>query len=168
MELTNSVIISLGSNLGNRFNYLKDAINELSIRVGEVCATSIIYETSSWGFESDKFFLNMCVEVRTNLTPQILLVELKSIEADLGREKAVGPNYSSREIDLDIILFDQLVFINDTLSIPHLNYTKRRFVLQPLNDIASNRMDPITCLTIAQLLANCTDSSEIQCYLNEI
>lgn len=168
MGVTESTIISLGSNLGDRQHYLQEAINAISKRIGHVNSESSIYETPPWGFETNNSFLNMCIEVYTNLAPLTLLKNLKVIETELGREKSTSDGYSSRKIDLDIILFGKQILTNKILSIPHPRFKDRRFVLQPLNDIAPNRIDPNTHLTIAQLLANCTDQSIIECYSKKI
>ena len=164
MEISHSVIISLGSNLGDRINFLRQAIELMQAKMGSIGLMSAVYETPPWGFETDNSFLNMCLELNTKLKPLELLDGLKSIESELGREKSVGTTYSSRIIDLDIILYNQVIFSCETLTVPHPRYTGRRFVLQPLNDIAPNRIDPITHLSISQLLANCNDRSEIQHY----
>ena len=169
MEIdTNDLYLSLGSNLGDRINYLRQAIDRINDLLGKVTLVSAVYETPPWGFESTSPFLNLCLHLTTAHSPESVLVELKSIEKALGREKKQESGYSSREIDIDIILFGMRTMEQGNLCIPHPRYTNRRFVLQPLNDIASYCIDPTTHLTIGQLLANCTDNSEITCYVKEL
>lgn len=169
MEITDTdLYLSLGSNLGNRIGFLQEAIDSINEKVGEIISVSPVYETPPWGFESTTSFLNLCLHLKSKLAPESVLEKIKSIEKELGREKNEGQGYSSREIDIDIILYGGHCFDRGHLHIPHPRFRLRRFVLQPLNDIAAVNTDPLTHLTIAQLLANCPDLSLITCYTKEL
>lgn len=164
MSKVSIVYLSLGSNLGDRYQNLLNALAELSNKVGTVKLISATYENPPNGFESEQDFLNLCAEVYTLFSPEELLVELKKIEEDLGRLKSNSEGYSSRLIDIDIILFDDLILTSETLIIPHPHFRKRMFVLKPLSDIAHNKIDPKSKLTIGQLFNNCSDQSIMHIY----
>src|SRR5690554_3745040 len=161
MNKTATTYISLGSNLGDRLNHLQDAVFHISSRIGEVVRISHIYETPAWGFDGD-YFYNVCLEARTQRSPQELLEQLLQIEILLGRERKAGPGYASRTIDLDILYYDREIFHSDTLTIPHPNLAKRRFVLKPLADIAPQFYHPEINKDTRNLLQECKDKSDIQ------
>jgi 2-amino-4-hydroxy-6-hydroxymethyldihydropteridine diphosphokinase len=164
MSKASIVYLSLGSNLGDRYQNLLNALTELSNKVGTVKLISHTYENPPSGFQADKDFLNLCAEVHTELPPQELLSLIKAIEKELGRSKNDTEGYSSRPIDIDIILYNTLVLNSKELTIPHPHFRKRMFVLKPLNDIAKDQIDPETMLTIGQLLNNCSDQSIMRIY----
>jgi deoxyguanosine kinase len=151
--------LSLGSNLGDRYQHLLNALAELSNKVGTVKLISETYENPPSGFEAEQDFLNLCAIVYTQLPPEQLLTTLKEIEKDLGRMESNSEGYSSRPIDMDIILYDDLILSNEQLSIPHPRFRERMFVMKPLNDIASEVIDPETTQTIRQLYETCPDQS---------
>jgi len=146
------VYICLGSNLGERHKYLNNAILAIQNEVGLVLARSSFYETEAWGFKSEHKFLNACISVSTTLSPDKLLTVLKKIEKDLGRLKTDKNRYSDRVIDLDIIFYDDLIYENHELTIPHPMMHKRSFVLVPLNEIASDFIHPVLKLSVKQIL----------------
>lgn len=158
MEVT--AFFSLGSNLGNREQFLQDAIEEMK-QIGVFIACSSIYETPPWGFDTDNSFLNLCANFKTSMTPLQILETTQSIESQLGREKKDYQGYSSRKIDIDLLFYGSQVLDSPALTIPHPHFSKRRFVLQPLNDIASDFVVPNTHLTVSQLLRNCSDNSSV-------
>lgn len=169
MEIADTdLYLSLGSNIGDRIGYLQEAVESINEEVGELVSISSVYETPPWGFEATTSFLNLCLHMKCNLAPKIVLERIKTIEKALGREENQGKGYSSREIDIDIILYGNHFIDRGDLQIPHPRFRLRRFVLHPLNDIAADNTDPVTHLTIAQLLANCPDLSLITCYTNEL
>lgn len=128
------VYIALGSNLGDKLGYLKDARQALSEQPQiTVLASSKLYETAPYGDVEQDDFLNAAVKIETKLDPQELLDVLHQIEAELGRERLI--HWGPRTIDLDILLFDDAVIQTKTLTIPHPELTKRSFVLIPLKDI---------------------------------
>lgn len=128
--------LSLGSNLGDKKSNLQKAINMLGERAGEVLAVSSFIETEPWGFVSDNVFLNACVKIDTALTPQELLVATQKIEKALGRtHKSDGGQYSDRPIDIDILLYGDIVVDDENLKIPHPYMYERDFVTVPLKEI---------------------------------
>jgi 2-amino-4-hydroxy-6-hydroxymethyldihydropteridine diphosphokinase len=147
MEKT--VYLSLGSNLGDRARNLQDAIERLR-SLGEVAAVSSFYETEPVGDLHQSWFLNCAVMLRTEKMPRQLLAAVMAIEQALGRKRTVakGP----RTIDIDIILFGRVVVDVPSLMIPHPAMHERRFVLQPLAEIAPEVRHPIFHRTIHELL----------------
>lgn len=157
------VTLVTGSNLGNRYENLSRAETYIKSKVGDVLTTSSYCESEPWGFNSDKAFLNQALIVNTRLNPYELLEVLQEIEKKLGREtKSVDGAYTDRTLDIDIIFFSNLV-INDypKLVIPHPLMHKRRFVLEPINEIASTLIHPTRKLSIRALLAACTDGKKL-------
>lgn len=148
--MNHRVFLGLGANLGDRARNLTEAIQRLG-QHAKVIKTSSMYETEPWGFEEQPKFLNQVVEIRTGLSPAELLAFLKEIEVAMGREKTfrLGP----RNIDLDILFYDDLVIISDSLSIPHPALAERAFVLIPLNEIAPDFKHPELKRTIKELAA---------------
>lgn len=135
--------LSLGSNLGNRRKNITAAIARISEKTGKIVALSDYYETEPWGFESDAKFLNLVVEVETDLHLYDLLRTTQKIERETGRkEKSVGGVYKDRIIDIDILFYDNIVLETNDLTVPHPLLHKRRFVLQPLAEIAPNFVHP--------------------------
>ena len=110
--------ISLGSNLGNRAYYLQKAIFSLGNRAGEIGAISPVYQTAAWGFEGEDF-LNACLALRTELSPESLLLCLLQIEAAAGREREASGGYRSRTLDLDLLYYGDQILNTDTLTVPH-------------------------------------------------
>ncbi|MCH2230992.1 MAG: 2-amino-4-hydroxy-6-hydroxymethyldihydropteridine diphosphokinase [Crocinitomicaceae bacterium] len=167
MEI-NEAILSLGSNISPREDYLLRARNQINNSVGKITGHSKIYVTTPLGFESEDLFLNCCLKLETALSPNELLSATQKIEIELGRQsKSVNENYSSRTIDIDIIFYNQLIVETEKLKIPHQHYTKRKFVLKPLNDLKTKAFDPISYLTVQQLLTNCADNSTLMIYENQ-
>lgn len=144
------IFIALGSNLGDRLDNLQSAVDFLDPSV-DIISQSHIYETLPWGITEQPFFLNQVIEVDSPLSPQNLLILLKQIEQEMGREPAV--RYGPRQIDLDILFFNNLIFYSPELIIPHPRLHERAFVLVPLADIAPEFVHPIYHKTVIELLA---------------
>lgn len=149
-----TVYLSLGTNLGNKNINLLKAIALIAERIGIFSAISSVYETEPWGFESDNSFLNMVVSVETTLDPLEILKETQNIEKKIGRTEKSNGSYHDRLIDIDIILYDDLVFQSDKLQLPHPLFHKRQFVLKPLNEIAPELIHPVFNKTISSLYQN--------------
>ena len=153
--------IGLGSNVGNRLSYLQLAIDSIHCEVGSVLKISYCYETPAMGFEGDAF-INACIQVRTCYSAELVLSKLLQIEEQHGRRRFDDGQYHSRTIDLDILFFNEDIIENNILSVPHPRLDQRRFVLQPLNDIAPELIHPVQKKTISTLLDCCKDNSIIK------
>ncbi|WP_458627776.1 2-amino-4-hydroxy-6-hydroxymethyldihydropteridine diphosphokinase [Winogradskyella sp. PC D3.3] len=153
--------IALGSNKGNKLQYLQSAVNLVFERVGAVKKISKVYRTPAFGFEGDDFY-NACISVETEFKPKKVLKELQTIELELGRKPKSTQAYESRVIDLDILFFEDDILDEKTLVIPHPQIHKRKFVLQPLVDIAKDFEHPVFDKPIEVLLKECVDESEIE------
>lgn len=147
-----TLYLSLGTNLGNRQSNLETALALIGQRIGTVKAISEVIETEPWGFESSNRFLNMAVKVQTDLGPRQTLLTTQGIEKEMGRtEKSVDRVYCDRLIDIDILLYDDLILETPDLTIPHPLMHKRGFVLGPLAQIAPDTVHPVLNKTIRQL-----------------
>ena len=124
------IILALGTNIGPREQYLKDALAKIVDNNLNIILESSVYETPAWGGVADQNFLNMCIEVETELEAYELLDTIKKIELELGRVRK--EHWGNRTIDIDIITFDDLVFNDDRLIVPHRYIHDRNFVLAPL------------------------------------
>lgn len=132
-----TLYLSLGTNLGDRQQNLKSALELIGREVGTVVSASDIIETDPWGFESPNPFLNTVVKVETDLKPLEVLDVTQEIERQLGRAtKSVNGEYHDRLIDIDILLYDDLVMDTPELTIPHPLMYERKFVMEPLAQIA--------------------------------
>ena len=160
----NTVTIALGSNQGNREYFIKEAIQGITEKIGQLQLCSPFYENKAQGFESKNLFLNGCIVVQTAMEPKDILIALKEIESHLGRLKNDSHGYASRPIDLDIILFENKILQHSDLCIPHPRFRERIFVLQPLCDIQPNAIDPVSCKSIMELTLECSDKSELTIY----
>lgn len=135
--------LGLGTNIGNKRRNLITAAALLAERVGDVLALSGFYETEPWGFESNNWFLNAAVKLNTDYTPQELLVITQQIEKELGRTEKSNGTYHDRVIDIDILLYDDEVLQTPELVLPHPLMHERKFVMEPLAEIAPFVQHPI-------------------------
>lgn len=160
------VFLALGSNLGDRKSYLTSALEKIKqIKDVKILKQSKVYETQPWPpqphpkkpKEEENWYLNQVIEIKTNLEPQELLKSTQKIEKELGRTKK--NHWGSREIDIDILLFEHLILESEALTIPHPYITERHFVLTPLLEIAPKLKHPETQKSFqeysAQLPNNC-------------
>ena len=153
--------LSLGSNIGDRLGHLRMGIDSISELDGAALnLISAIYETDPVGVIDQPPFLNLALGITTSLDPHELLKALKGIESTLGRSHR--QRWREREIDIDIILYSDRVFRSPDLTIPHESAHMRRFVLQPLSDIAPNVVHPVLKKTVRQLLTECPDNSGVR------
>lgn len=161
MEINHQVYLSLGSNLGDRLNNLEFAFEEIK-KLGEIKRKSSIYECKSIGFESNDLFYNCCIEIKTLLNPFELLKELNLIEKKAGRIRLNDGKYHSRNLDIDILFFNDAVINQENLIIPHPRLIDRKFVLIPLFEIEPNFIHPTNKLTLTKILSNCKDNSVLE------
>lgn len=161
MRIVRTTYLSLGTNAGEKLINLQKAVDLIGEKAGDIKAVSSVYQTKSWGFESDDF-LNICIEVSTNLIPEVLLKKVLAIENELGRTRNKTNDYQDRKIDIDILLFDnEIIFYND-LKVPHPKMLERKFVLVPLAEIAASVIHPIARKSIGSCLLNSMDSGAIE------
>ena len=161
MKIQRITYLSLGSNQGEKLENLKKAIHLIASEVGAIQKIAAVYKTPSWGFEGDEF-LNTCIKVSTYQAPEKLLQTLLAIEKKLGRTRKGQNEYQNRPIDIDVLLFDDEIIFSKTLTVPHPKMLLRKFVLVPLNEIASTFIHPITKKKIAICLQNCEDTLGIE------
>jgi 2-amino-4-hydroxy-6-hydroxymethyldihydropteridine diphosphokinase len=161
-----TVYLSAGSNLGDRFANLMRGLRLLGSDGTQVRYVSSVFETEPLEAGGSPWFLNLAAELHTRLTPRELLARLQAIENEAGRVRST-PN-APRTLDLDILLYDTLVIDDPDLVVPHPRLHLRRFVLEPLAEIAPYAVHPVLHRTVRDLLDACEDSSEIRLYLPEV
>jgi 2-amino-4-hydroxy-6-hydroxymethyldihydropteridine diphosphokinase len=155
------VYLGIGSNKGDRLTFLKSALSRIAtLTRTSIDTVSSVYETEPVGKKDQSEFLNVVVEIETVLPPEGLLHELKNIEQELGRTQRI--RWGPREIDIDILYYDDRVLNDESLQIPHGELVNRRFVLIPLSEIAQGFIDPVRKLSVADLLKFCPDTSSVR------
>ncbi len=143
--------IAFGSNMGSREEYIQNGLKSLAETSGiRLIKQSSIISTKPYGGVEQDDFLNGCVAVKTRLSPQELLKELHRIEANANRVREI--HWGPRTLDLDIVLYDELVMHTEDLIIPHIDMANRLFVLEPLNEIAPYAYNPVTNMTVSEML----------------
>jgi 2-amino-4-hydroxy-6-hydroxymethyldihydropteridine diphosphokinase len=147
--MSNLFYLSLGSNVGDRENHLRTAIERLR-HCGQVTSVSSFYETEPVEFTEQAWFLNCAVALESTETPAQLMADLLSIEKTMGRQR--GKKKGPRTIDIDILLAGDAIVDTPDLTIPHRAMSQRRFVLEPLAEIASQARHPLLKMTVRELL----------------
>ncbi len=153
--------MSLGSNLGNRFEHLQNAVNAIFEEIGHILRISSVYETPAMGFEGGDF-LNCVLSVQSSLPPAEILKAILKIEKDLGRNRKKAKEYTSRPIDIDILFVDVLVKKSKNLTLPHPEITNRRFVLQPMVELNAEFQHPVLNKNMEELLSETEDDSKMR------
>lgn len=157
---TYRVFLGLGSNVGDREKFLNRAVGELKkLHDTKVVWASSVYETDPVGKMDQPKFLNAAVEIETLLAPRELYAEAKAIEQRVGR--VATERWGPREIDVDLLLYDGLVFQDDQITVPHPEMDQRKFVLVPLKEIAPDLVHPISGMTMEELVAACRDAGRV-------
>ena len=154
-----SVFLSLGSNLGDRVENIRRALELLPQSGVEIRRLSSLYKTEPVDYHAQAWFVNCVAEAATGLMPMQLLKAVKKVERAMGRRAGVlkGP----RPIDIDILLYENAVVRSATLTIPHERLAERRFVLVPLRELAASHRHPVTRRSVLEMLQETTDASQV-------
>ncbi|GAA4764958.1 MULTISPECIES: 2-amino-4-hydroxy-6-hydroxymethyldihydropteridine diphosphokinase [Flavobacterium] len=161
MSRQQNVVLSLGSNIGNRLENIQNCIQLIHENIGLVLRVSKLYETPAWGFESDDFY-NCALLVHTSFSAEKILKKIANIEKELGRFRKRTDLYEARVIDIDIIMIEDLVVQTDHLQVPHSQMQFRKFVLLPLLDLKIDYNHPVLHQSIEQLYRSCEDESKCE------
>ncbi len=157
------VLLSLGSNIGDREINLKTVIDYLHhFNIITEIKKSNLYETEPVGEKNQAYFLNMCISGYTSQSALSLIDTLKNLEKEMGRIDR--GKWQAREIDIDILLYEDISLNHDKLELPHPRMHQRKFVLMPSNDIENQMIHPVFNKTIKQLFEDCEDESEIKVF----
>jgi deoxyguanosine kinase len=158
MKSQHQVILSLGSNQGNRLENIEHCLQLIHHEVGTVIKVSRLYETPAWGFESDAFY-NCALVIHTTSSANKILSQVLKVEKKLGRVRSNNLGYQSRIIDIDLISFDEEIIDSEKLQIPHPLMQNRKFVLLPIQDLNLDWKHPVLKKTISELLEFTSDQS---------
>jgi 2-amino-4-hydroxy-6-hydroxymethyldihydropteridine diphosphokinase len=158
MKSQHQVVLSLGTNQGNRLENIENCIQLIHQEVGTVIKISKLYETPSWGFDSDAFY-NCALVLHTFKSANTILTKILKIEKQLGRVRDMTLEYQSRIIDIDLIAFNEEIIANENLQVPHPLMQNRNFVLLPMLDLNLNWIHPVFHKKVAELLEISPDKS---------
>lgn len=160
MKSQNTIILSLGTNMGHKLENLLACIDAIHHTIATIIEVSKVYETPAWGFEGEAFY-NCVVTIHTHKSASKILSQILKLEKELGRIRSHSGNYESRKIDIDIISFNDEIIETESLKIPHIHLHNRKFVLFPLRDVAPKWNHPKLSKSISELITICEDTSEI-------
>lgn len=160
MSKLNLIYLLTGSNIGDAVSNLLQASQQIQLQIGEVIARSSLYKTSPWGTIQQDDFLNQVLCVQTVYSPDDVMQRLLQIEQQMGRVRSV--KNAPRIIDIDVLFYNNDVYSSALVTIPHPLLHERKFVLQPLSELAPDIMHPVLHKTIRQLLAECTDTGLVE------
>jgi deoxyguanosine kinase len=161
MNTQHQVILSLGSNQGNRLENIQKAIEAIHFSVGTIVKVSNLYETPAWGFEGDAFY-NCALVLHTQTDAQTVLDKVLTIEEKLGRIRTESEGYSSRTLDIDVIAFNEEIIASQNLTVPHPYMQERLFVMIPMRDLNLDWRHPILQKYLPELLKASEDKSQIK------
>jgi deoxyguanosine kinase len=159
MKSQHQVVLSLGSNQGNRLRNIELCLQLIHQEIGTIIKVSKLYETPSWGFDSDAFY-NCALVIHTFASAEKILQQVLSIERQLGRVRGETLGYQSRLIDIDLITFDSEIIDSENLQIPHPLMQNRKFVLLPMLDLNLDWIHPVFHKKISELLEVSPDESD--------
>ncbi len=158
------VFLSLGSNKGNREEYLQNAVRTINkLRKTKVLKSSSIYETESWGNKNLDFFLNQVIMINTELNCIELLRQCQKIEKKYGRVKE-NQKWQARTLDIDILICDDQKICIKELQVPHPLLPERMFVLKPLSELDPDLVIPGKNKNVIEIMKECNDTSKVQLY----
>lgn len=155
-----SAYLLIGGNLGKRVHNLKIAKKLIAAEVGTIGIASSVYETAAWGITEQPHFLNQVLKIETKLSARELMDTILSIENRMGRIRT--EKNAARIIDIDILFFNDNIINTPGLVIPHPEIQNRKFVLIPMNEIASSKVHPVLHQTIKNLLSTSPDTLEVR------
>lgn len=154
------IYLILGSNLGDKLAMLSMASALINQQAGPVVKSSLIYKTAAWGIEDQPEFYNQILEIETRLNPADLLKTILGIEIEIGRQRR--QKWHERIIDIDILYYHDIIIQSSELTLPHPYIKSRRFVLEPMAEIAPRFIHPVYGLTQQELLDTCTDALVVE------
>lgn len=155
-----TLYLLLGSNIGDSQTQIENALLHIQKKIGTIQKKSSLYATAAWGNIKQNDFINQVILVKTTLSAPNILEQIFAIEKKMGRVRTY--KNAAREIDIDILFLDDDIIDTNTLTIPHKEIQNRRFVLEPLNEIAPTLLHPALQMDIKTLLHICTDSLNVQ------
>ena len=154
------IYLCIGGNLGEREANLEEAMEFIDFNFGDVLAVSSVYESEPWGMTEVPNFLNQVVLLQSELSNEELLREIAELEDFFGRERSAA-GYVSREMDIDVLFIGEEIIETETMRVPHPRMHERRFVLEPLAEIASDVVHPEIKKSVGELLASCPDKGQV-------
>ena len=152
----------LGSNLGDRQDFLEKGRSLIKKRIGKIVAISSIYQTAAWGNTKQSAFLNQVIGVETKLSPEVLLKAIQDIEKLHGRMQT--EKWAPRTLDIDILFYGDQIINNPDLIVPHPEVANRKFTLEPLMEVEPDLIHPVLNKTVRKLLAACKDELPVEIY----
>lgn len=159
--MVSNIFLGIGSNKGSKESLISQALERIGADAEiELVKSSSIYETKPYGVKNQDNFLNLVIEIKSNYQPGELFKRLKKLEKELGRK--VSKRWGPREIDIDILFYDDVLLDDDNLTIPHKDLINRDFVLVPMNEIAPNFIHPVLGKKISELLSDVVEKTIIR------
>ncbi len=158
----NLVYLLIGGNIGNRQVSLEAAVKLLEQSAGKILKSSSLYETAAWGNRNQPQFLNQVLAIETSLVPLALLENILLAEESLGRIRTL--KNAPRIIDIDILFYKEDIIDIPGLRIPHPEIANRRFVLEPMVELAPSLLHPVLKKTVSELLSACTDQLDVRIF----
>ncbi|MCS7004891.1 MAG: 2-amino-4-hydroxy-6-hydroxymethyldihydropteridine diphosphokinase [Cytophagales bacterium] len=160
----NNIFLGIGSNLGDKLRIIQNSLQEL-MQIGQICMVSSLYQSPAWGVVNQPDYFNLVLEINSLLQPYELLSYLHQIEYNNGRERSF--RWAARTLDIDILYFNDFVIQEPSLKIPHERLPLRKFVLEPLAEIAPYKVHPVLQKNHLELLSICPDASELRCVYHQ-
>lgn len=155
------VFLGIGGNIGNKAIIFNRVYLFIENNLGRILTKSSVYESPPWGFHAEENFWNQVLIIKTSLSPEKLLQKIHNIEGAFGRKRN-KKQYASREMDIDILYYDNVFMETEELIIPHPRISQRKFILVPLAEIAPDFKHPLRRFTNLQMLENCKDESTVK------